>query len=153
MKRETLAELGLSKEQMDVVFAEHGKSITDIRTRLEAAEKERDELKQSFGSQKEEFESQFTEKQKEFAIGYMLKNADLHDRDLVLGLLDKEKISIADGEVTGLNEQLESIKESKPFLFKEADQTGSPTITVSGNPKAAPTPEKNAFTDITDKYN
>lgn len=138
---------------MDVVFAEHDKSITDIRTRLEAAEKERDELKQSFGSQKEELESQFTEKQKEFPIGYMLKNADLHDKDLVLGLLDKEKISIADGEVTGLNEQLESIKESKPFLFKEADQIDSPTITVSGNPKAAPTPKKNAFTDITYKYN
>lgn len=153
MKRETLVELGLTKEQMDVIFAEHGKSITEIRTRLEAAEKERDELQQSFNSQKEQFDSQSLEQQKEFAIGYMMKNADLHDKDLVLGLLDKEKISITDGEVTGLNEQLESIKESKPFLFKESEPKGSPTITVSGNPRAAAAPEKDAFSDIANKYN
>lgn len=43
------------------------------------------------------------------------------DADLVTGLFDKSKLILSDdGKVTGLEEQLKSIKESKPFLFKEA---------------------------------
>lgn len=42
------------------------------------------------------------------------------DADLVTGLFDKSKLILSDdGKVTGLEEQLKSIKESKPFLFKE----------------------------------
>ena len=42
------------------------------------------------------------------------------DADLVTGLFDKSKLILSDdGNVTGLEEQLKSIKESKPFLFKE----------------------------------
>ncbi|WP_312426329.1 phage scaffolding protein [Lacrimispora sp.] len=43
------------------------------------------------------------------------------DADLVTGLFDKSKLILSDdGKVTGLEEQIKSIKESKPFLFKEA---------------------------------
>lgn len=43
------------------------------------------------------------------------------DADLVTGLFDKSKLILSDdGKVTGLEEQLKSIKESKPFLFREA---------------------------------
>lgn len=43
------------------------------------------------------------------------------DADLVAGLFDKSKLILSDdGKITGLDEQLKSIKESKPFLFKEA---------------------------------
>lgn len=42
------------------------------------------------------------------------------DADLVSGLFDKSKLILSDdGKITGLEEQLKSIKESKPFLFKE----------------------------------
>lgn len=42
------------------------------------------------------------------------------DAELVTGLFDKSKLILSDdGKVTGLEEQLKSIKESKPFLFKE----------------------------------
>uniref|UniRef100_UPI0006D14F55 phage scaffolding protein n=1 Tax=Clostridium sp. NkU-1 TaxID=1095009 RepID=UPI0006D14F55 len=42
------------------------------------------------------------------------------DSELVAGLFDKSKLILSDdGKITGLDEQLKSIKESKPFLFKE----------------------------------
>lgn len=42
------------------------------------------------------------------------------DAELVSGLFDKSKLILSDdGKVTGLEEQLKSVKESKPFLFKE----------------------------------
>lgn len=42
------------------------------------------------------------------------------DCDLVAGLVDKTKLILGDdGKVTGLDEQVKSLKESKGFLFKE----------------------------------
>lgn len=41
------------------------------------------------------------------------------DSDLVAGLLDRTKLILGeDGKVTGLEEQVKALKESKPFLFK-----------------------------------
>lgn len=46
------------------------------------------------------------------------------DAELVAGLIDKEKLLLSDdGKVTGLDEQVKSLKESKKFLFKE--ETGN----------------------------
>lgn len=48
------------------------------------------------------------------------------DADLVAGLIDKSKLILSDdGKVTGLDEQLKSLKENKAFLFKE-DKTDNP---------------------------
>lgn len=50
---------------------------------------------------------------------------DAQDADLVAGLVDQKKLILGDdGSVTGLEEQLKALRESKPFLFKEKDQDG-----------------------------
>ena len=42
------------------------------------------------------------------------------DSDLVAGLVDRKKLILGeDGKVTGLDEQVKALKESKPFLFKQ----------------------------------
>lgn len=44
------------------------------------------------------------------------------DADLVAGLIDRKKLILGDdGKVTGLDEQLKTLKESKKFLFKPED--------------------------------
>lgn len=153
MKRETLSEFGLSKEQIDSVLGEYGKSVNDLKERLTAAEGERDQFKSQFDTQKTELETSFAEKQKDFAIQYAMKNSDTLDSGLVIGLLDRDKISIKDGELSGLNEQLESIKQERSFLFKSEEQTPpTPQIVASGNPTGGSFTEKDAFSSITDKY-
>lgn len=45
------------------------------------------------------------------------------DTGIVSGLLDKSKLVLTeDGKVAGLDEQIKSIKESKPFLFKDGEK-------------------------------
>lgn len=48
---------------------------------------------------------------------------DAQDADLVAGLVDQKKLILGDdGSVTGLDEQLKALRESKPFLFKAKEQ-------------------------------
>ena len=45
--------------------------------------------------------------------------ASAQDSELVAGLLDRNKLILGDdGKITGLDEQVKALKESKPFLFK-----------------------------------
>ena len=52
-------------------------------------------------------------------LDYALRGAvtDAQDADLVLGLLDRGKLKRKDGKVEGLDEQLQALRKSKPFLF------------------------------------
>lgn len=52
----------------------------------------------------------------------MAISASAQDSDLVAGLMDRSKLILCeDGKVTGLDEQIKSLKESKPFLFKQEE--------------------------------
>lgn len=47
-------------------------------------------------------------------------NGKVHDEDIITSLFDREKLVLDDsGKVIGLEEQLESLKSSKSFLFKD----------------------------------
>lgn len=50
-------------------------------------------------------------------------NGKAHDEELVAGLIDRDKLVISeDGKVAGLEEQVKSLQETKPFLFKSEGQ-------------------------------
>lgn len=50
----------------------------------------------------------------------MAIDSSAQDSDLVAGLVDRKKLILGeDGKVTGLDEQVKALKESKPFLFKQ----------------------------------
>ena len=57
-------------------------------------------------------------------LDYALRGAvtDAQDADLVLGLLDRGKLKRKDGKVEGLDEQLQALRKSKPFLFVQKAQ-------------------------------
>jgi small-conductance mechanosensitive channel len=47
----------------------------------------------------------------------------VHDEDMAAGLFDKSKLILGeDGKITGLDDQLKTLQESKKFLFKEDTQ-------------------------------
>lgn len=109
----------------------------DIRTR----DKQLEELKKASGSN-EELQKQITDLQAENKAAKEKYEADMkelklttaiklaigesaHDADLVAGLLDRSKLILSDdGKVTGLDEQVKTLKEGKAFLFKESTASG-----------------------------
>ncbi|MBE5981550.1 MAG: hypothetical protein E7249_20845 [Paenibacillaceae bacterium] len=99
---------------------------------------------------------------KELKLSTAIKVAlagSVHDVDIVTGLVDKTKLILTDdGKVSGLDEQIKSIKESKAFLFKESDPGkggGSKREPGAGgyNPKAGSTNENGYGKGIAEALN
>ncbi|MEX0083552.1 phage scaffolding protein [Clostridium butyricum] len=109
----------------------------ELKNQLEAAiQKQKDDAKK------------FDEKFKEMQISNAIKLAiadKAQDADLVAGLFDKSKLILGDdGKVTGLDEQLKTLQESKAFLFKPVEENTDPKPQPGfkfGNPNPNPTPE------------
>ena len=70
------------------------------------------------------------------AIKLALKDKTF-DEDIAASLIDKEKLLINDDKILGLDEQVESLKQSKPFLFRtnEVKQNYSPAAGSNSNDK------------------
>ena len=70
----------------------------------------------------EEYQTQLKELQLTNAIKLAISGS-AQDSDIVAGLIDKTKLILGDdGKVTGLEEQLKTLKESKAFLFKQEEK-------------------------------
>ena len=162
MKRKFLEDLGLTKEQIDSIMAVNGEDIekakgdlADLKTQLETANntiKERDtqleelkkvdaqalqdEITKLQTANKEQAEKHEAE-MKDFKLTSAIKAAitNAQDLDLVTSLIDKSKLIISDdGKVTGLDEQVKALQESKGFLFKETQTSGFTPIQGNNPP-------------------
>lgn len=90
---------------------------------------------------KEKYEADIKDLKLSAAIKLALGDS-AQDAELVTGLFDRSKLILGeDGKVTGLDEQLKSIQEAKPFLFKEQQKDQKPAgfrpIGANGQQKPA----------------
>lgn len=109
------------------------------------------DLQEINNNAKTEYEAQLEQQKKELTITNAIQlalNGQVHDIDLVSDQIDQKKLVIGDdGKVIGLDEQVESLKESKSFLFKTDELPGNgPQILAGGNPNGGGDFSKNPFT-------
>ena len=128
---------------------------------LKEAAKGNDELTQQladlqtkFDTVKTDADSKLSETQKDFAIKLALKDANALDENIILGLLDRDTIKVAENGLQGFTEQLETLKTDKSFLFAQETpaEPANPQITASGNPTGTQTPPTDAFNAAVDKF-
>lgn len=88
--------------------------------------------------------AEFEAKMKDLRMDAAIKMAvaqDAQDVGIVAGLIDKEKLVIGDdGKITGLDEQLKALRESKGFLFKQGNSGFG-----GYEPAGGRSPKKNPF--------
>lgn len=148
--KENLQSIGLNEEQIEKIFTERGKELMkqknleesneqykeqleDLTKKLEEVKKldaeEVEKIKKEIenindaNKQKiEEIEKKNKELIKRMAVKMSL--SDAHDPDIVINLLDLSKIKTDEnGNIkSGLDEQLESAKKEKAFLFKSENK-------------------------------
>lgn len=95
------------------------------------------DLQAKLDQAKSDADARLAEQKKDFAIQLALKEADALDEGIVLGLLDKDTIKVGDDGLQGFNEQVDSLKESKAFLFQQGEPEPTPSIFVGGNAKGS----------------
>jgi hypothetical protein len=125
----------VSKTQHELVVTEN----TNLKATNEESKRALDTLKASAGMN-EELKNQIATLQataktaedkykadlKDLQVTNAIKLAlagKVHDADIVSGLVDKTKLILGDdGKVTGLDEQIKTLKEGKAFLFVDDKQ-------------------------------
>lgn len=122
-----------TKNQLDALKA--AGDPAELKTRLEAAQ-------QAAEQQAQEHKAAMSDLELTYAIRAGL--SDAQDADIVAGLLDRKKLKLEEGgRLSGLDEQLKSLKEAKPFLFRQEEQqkppfTGTKPADGSGGAVIAP---------------
>lgn len=84
-----------------------------------------DELKVENETKDNEYQEKLNKQAKDFSIESALRDAKARNPRIAKNALDLESISIKDGKLIGLDEQLTAIKESDSYLFK-TDQDDLP---------------------------
>ena len=148
-------------EQQATQYQEQLQSNQTELDSLKEAAKGNDELTKSyedlqakFDASKSDADSKLSEAQKDFAIKLALKDANALDENIILGLLDRDTIKVAENGLQGFTEQLETLKTDKSFLFAQETpaEPANPQITVGGNPTGTQTPPTDAFNAAVDKF-
>lgn len=142
--KETYNALAETKKALDKDIADRDKQLEDLKKiDAEGLKAEIEKLQGENKAAKEKYEADM----KDMALTNAIKLAiagKVHDEDLVAGLFDKSKLILGDdGKITGLDEQLAAISESKKFLFKEEEPAGTGG-SVGGGPKNTSEGKSNA---------
>lgn len=115
------------QEQLDKANKEldnRDKQITDLQ---KAKDGDNQELKDKLANYEKE-NAQYKADMKELKLNNAVKLAvakDANDADDILALINKDELELQDdGNVKGLDKAIESLKESKPYLFAESKPSG-----------------------------
>lgn len=122
-------EVNEAKKKLEADIADRDKQLEELSKAAGTSEelkKQIEQLQTDNKAAKEKYEAEMKELRTNTALKLALAN-EVHDADIVLGLIDKTKIELDDnGNVkAGLDDQVKALRESKAFLFVEKDGTGA----------------------------
>ena len=104
--KENMTQTGLNAQELSVPCPERDEEIQRLKGMLKA--------------QKEQYERQLEELKFQFALGEALRRAGARDPRTVIPLLDREKLSWQEGKISGLEEQLMTLRREAAYLFFES---------------------------------
>lgn len=111
----------------------------DLKSALKGAKSQEEltakinELTEANEKTKTEYETRIAEREKSYQVDSALIGAKAKNTRAVKGLLNLESVTIKEGKVVGLEEQLSALKKSDPYLFEEEKPSG-PKVDQFGQP-------------------
>lgn len=153
MKKEQLANIGLTEDQISQVFALHGadiqklkddvaskdselesvrgqltqrdKDLNDLKKKgadVEDIQQKLEDLQAKYKQDTEALEMKLADENKSRLIDAELTKAGVRDAEIFEKILNKDEISVKDGKLIGLTEQIEAQRAKSPYLFNGEKQ-------------------------------
>lgn len=125
VKKESYDQLDQEKKQLETSVADHKKQLEDLKKTAGDNAALTQQIA-DFQTQMQQKEADHQKEIKDLKLTSAIKMAvaaSAQDGDLVAGLIARDKLILGDdGKITGLDEQVKALKESKPFLFKQEEK-------------------------------
>lgn len=153
-ERQTLlAENETLKQQLET----QSQTLEDLKKSSEAnsdVKQALEKLQQEYEQYKVESDSKLQQINKTNAIALALKDVKAYDSDVLMKLIDIDKIELGEDGKPKLDEVVNGLRESKPFLFEQeqVQQQTQPQIVVGGNPNGTGQAETDPFQAIINQF-
>ena len=153
VKLEYTAENETLKQQLET----QSKTLEDLKKSSEAnsdVKQALEKLQQEYEQYKVESDSKLQQINKTNAIALALKDVKAHDSDVLMKLIDIDKIELGEDGRPKLDEVVNGLRESKPFLFEQeqTQQQPQPQIVVGGNPNGSGQEKVDPFQAVINQY-
>ena len=134
---ETQSEIELYKSQLEARDNDM-ETLKEKAAKGEGLEDEINNLKETYEEAKRQHEESLQKTKREYELDIALTQNNVRDPVVIKPLIDNESIVLTDeGKIEGLNEQLETLKETHSYLFKgvqtQEDDNHIPGSTIKLN--------------------
>lgn len=134
-KSELQAENDTLKQQLE----QQTQAINDLQAKEGASavsKQQLEELKAQFDQYKLDSEENLAHITKTNAVALALKDVGAYNSEDLMKFIDLDKIELGEDGKPQLEDTINSLKESSPYLFQAEDKQPNPNISVHGNPPA-----------------
>ena len=134
-KSELQAENDTLKQQLE----QQTQAINDLQAKEGASAESKqqlEELKAQFYQYKQDSEANLAQVTKTNAVALALKDVGAYNSEDLMKFIDLGKIELGEDGKPQLEDTINSLKESSPYLFQAEDKQPNPNISVHGNPPA-----------------
>ena len=134
-KSELQAENDTLKQQLE----QQTKAINDLQAKEGASAESKqqfEDLKAQFDQYKLDSEANLAQITKTNAVALALKDVGAYNTEDLMKFIDLDKIELGEDGKPQLEDTINSLKESSPYLFQAEDKQPNPNIPVHGNPPA-----------------
>ena len=137
-KSQAKSELQAENETLKQQLEQQTQAIQDLQAKEGASEESKQQLEQlkaQFEQYKLDSEANLAQVTKTNAIALALKDVGAYNSDDLMKFIDLDKIEL--GEDGKLEDTINSLRESSPYLFQTVQEQPNPNISVPGNPSAS----------------
>ena len=134
-KTELQAENDTLKQQLE----QQTQAINELQAKEGASaesKQQHEELKAQFDQYKLDSEANLAQITKTNAVALALKDVGAYNSEDLMKFIDLDKIELGEDGKPQLEDTINSLKESSPYLFQAEDKQPNPNISVHGNPPA-----------------
>lgn len=134
-KSELQAENDTLKQQLE----QQTQAINDLQAKEGSSAESKqqfEELKAQFDQYKLDSEANLAQITKTNAVALALKDVGAYNSEDLMKFIDLDKIELGEDGKPQLEDTINSLKESSPYLFQAEDKQPNPNISVHGNPPA-----------------